>query len=481
MKNLSIKCIGGIAAAMVLACCATPAANASSHREAPLISIDPSVDNTDLYAFIHPSAPDKVNLVACFIPFEDPAGGPNFYRFDESAVYDINVDNVGDAKPHITFEFTFHNEISNPDTFLYNTGPILSLNDPNYNVRQYYDLAVIHNDLPSRPDRRMGRGSRVREVIASHVLEPPCNVGDKSTPNYEALAMSSIANAGHGIRVFVGQRDDPFFVDVGSIFDLLTLRPFPAPVGTSSPGKDSPTSGMNVHALCLEVPIAYLTKDGQVPAGPTASDAVIGVWSTASRPRVTIRNTPGGEAVSSGDLRQVSRLDIPLVNEVLIPVGKKDRWNASEPKDDGQFLEYVTEPEVPLLLKALYNIDTPPTPRNDLVTIALTGISGLNQPPNVVPSSELRLNLGIPPVANPNRMGILGGDTAGFPNGRRLTDDVVDILLQVLAGATPFTPTFNVSPNNLLGDGVDANDIPFKNTFPYLATPHQGLNHVHSH
>ena len=473
--------IGAALAVSVLLLAAAPAVKASSHREAPLISMDPAVDNTDVYAFIHPSAPDKVNLIACFNPFEDPAGGPNFYRFDDSAIYDINIDNVGDAKPHITFEFQFESQTMNPDTFLYNTGPIKSLDDPNYNFRQFYSVSVIRDASPQGRSRREGRGARVREVLASHIPLPPCNIGDKSTPNYELLAMTAVRTIPHGIRVFAGQRDDPFFVDVASIFDLLTLRPFAPPVGTSSPGHDSPTSGMNVHAICLEVPIAYLTKDNKVPTSATAADAVIGVWSTASMPRVTIRNSPTGERVSSGEYRQVSRLDLPLVNEILIPVGKKDRWNASEPKDDGQFLSYVTDPEPARLLTALYGIAVPPTPRNDLVTIALTGIPGLNQPPNVVPSSELRLNVAIPPAATPNRLGILAADNSGFPNGRRLTDDVVDILLRVVAGANPFTPTFDVSPNNLLSDGVDANDVPFKDTFPYLATPHQGLNHTHSH
>lgn len=459
----------------------TPAVQASSHREAPLISMDPAVDHTDVYAFIHPSAPDKVNLIACFNPFEDPAGGPNFYRFDDSAIYDINIDNVGDAKPHLTFEFQFESETMNPETFLYNTGPIKSLDDPNYNFRQFATISVLRDDSPHGRDRREGRGARVREVLATHIPLPPCNIGDKSTPGYEDVAMTAVRSIPHGIRVFAGQRDDPFFVDVASIFDLLTLRPFAPPVGTSSPGHDSPTSGMNVHAICLEVPISYLTKDGLVPTHATDADAVIGVWSTASKPRVTIRNSPSGNQVSSGDYRQVSRLDIPLVNEILIPVGKKDRWNASEPKDDAQFLEYVTDPEPGRLLTGVYGIAVPPAPRNDLVTIALTGIPGLNQPPNVVPSSELRLNVAIPPAAHPSRLGILAGDTSGFPNGRRLEDDVTDILLRVVAGATPFTPTFNVSPNNALSDGVDANDVPFKDTFPYLAPPHQGLNHTHAH
>lgn len=428
---------------------------ASSHREAPLISQDPLADNTDVYAFVSPRDPEKVTLIANFIPLENPYGGPNFYKFDDNVLYEIMVDNTGDAVEDITFQFRFRTEIRNPNTFLYNTGPITSIDDPDFNVRQFYSVTRVNGP------RRTGSAT----LLSGRLPTPPVNIGPASTPNYGGIAGGVQELAGN-IKVFCGQRDEGFYVDLAAIFDLLQLRTV-----AGLPGIDG-TAGFNVHTIAIEVPIAMLTRSGSRPSSATDPAAVIGVWSTASRQATTTR-TAGGES-HSGSFVQVSRLGQPLVNEVVIPRGVKDTFNALEPTGDGAALNFVTDPEVPKLLDLLFGIKSPPTPRNDLVTIFLTGIPGLNQPPNVRPSEMLRLNVAIPPAGTPNALGVLGGDIAGFPNGRRVGDDVVDIALRAMAGGTPLTPEFNSGINARLSDGVDRNDVPYLNDFPYLGIPHPG-------
>jgi hypothetical protein len=424
---------------------------ASSHREAPLIAQDPTADNTDVYAFVSPDEPDKVTLIANFIPFQKPDGGPNFYSFDPNVVYEIHVDNNGDAVEDITFQWRFVTEVRNPATFLYNTGAVTTLDDPDLNVRQFYRLTRI--DGP----RRSGT---VRE-LSGRLPVPPPNIGPRSTPNYGGLAGGVQQLAGN-IRVFAGQRDEGFYVDLG-IFDLL---------GVGSGQIEDSTAGFNVSSLVIQMPMGALTRSGQAPSGASDPNAIIGVWATASR-FATRTLTPGAQT-HTGGLVQVSRLGNPLVNEAVIDLARKDAFNAIEPTGDAVALDRVTDPEVPRLLKAIFNVDSPPAPRSDLVTIFLQGIPGLNQPPNVRPSEMLRLNMGVPPSSSPHRLGVLGGDIAGFPNGRRVGDDVTDIVLQAASGATPLTPAFNRSPNNTLGDGVNANDVPYLPIFPYLGIPHAG-------
>jgi hypothetical protein len=416
-----------------------PTTEASSHREAPLISGDPLADNTDLYAFVSPNNSDRVTLIANFIPFEAPYGGPNFFKFDDNVLYEIMVDNDGDAVEDVTYQFRFKSQTLNANTFLYNTGTITSLDSPAFNVRQTYSITRVVGP------RRTGATT----VLATDLPTPPVNVGLRSTPNYAALAQAAVRQLPNNTQVFAGQRDDPFFVDL-NVFDLLAVPP--ADVDNS----DS-LAGFNVHSIALEVPITALTANGGRPSSASDPNAIIGVWSTASRRFV-----------------QVSRLGHPLVNEVVIPRSTKDAFNAIEPTSDAAALDFVLNPEVPKLLSALFGIVSPPAPRNDLVTIFLTGIPGLNQPAGVTPSEMLRLNVAIGPVANPNRLGVLAGDTAGFPNGRRLGDDVVDIAFRVMAGASPLTPTFNTGINAQLGDGVNANDVPFLATFPYVGLPRAG-------
>jgi hypothetical protein len=428
---------------------------ASSHREAPLISQDPLADNTDVYAFVSPSHPDRVVLIANFIPFEEGYGGPNFFKFDDNVLYEIMIDNNADAEEDVTFQFKFRTSVGNPNTFLYNTGQITSIDSPNFNVKQFYTLTRI--------DGRRRRGGQAT-VLAQDLPTPPVNVGFRSLPNYDAVAAQAVRQLPNNTLVFAGQRDDPFFVDL-NVFDLLAVPP------ADSNNFDA-LAGKNVHTIAIEVPIASITANGTRPTSASDPTAIIGVWSTASRPSVTSRG--GGEERNNSNYVQVSRLGQPLVNEVVIPRGTKDTFNSLNPSQDAAALPFVLDPEVPKLLLALFGIQSPPAPRNDLVTIFLTGIPGLNKVDGGTPSEMLRLNTAISPNPNPSRFGVLGGDVAGFPNGRRLADDVVDIALRVMAGATPLTPSFNSGINAMLGDGVSANDKPFLNQFPYLASPTAG-------
>jgi hypothetical protein len=443
---------------------------ASSHREAPLISEDPVADNVDTYVFRNPDRPDTVTLVGNWIPLEEPAGGPNFNKFGDDVKYTLNVDNDGDAVDDIVYEFRFRTSVQNRNTFLYNTGPITSLNDPDFNIRQSYSIAKVEN----------GR----RSMVASGLATPPVNIGPRSTPNYEALAAAAVANLKGGGKVFAGQRDDPFFVDLGSAFDLLGLRPLnqahlikrPTEKGVDGVG------GFNTHSIVLQVPITDLTRDHRPLSGPTDPDAVIGVYAASERRQVRVLSSKGNQPSQFGKWVRVSRLGMPLVNEVVIPLGKKDRFNASDPADDAQFGKFVLDPEPARLIPVLYpGVKVPAAPRNDIATIFLTGIPGLNQPAKVTASEMIRLNMGIAPTpfAQQNPLGLLAGQMDGFPNGRRLVDDTPDIELRALAGGTPFTPDFNKAPNNILTDGVQRNDKPFLSSFPYLATPHQGYDHNH--
>jgi hypothetical protein len=465
----------GVLAGTMLA----PAVSASSHREAPAISKDPVADNTDLYAFVspNPAEANTVTFVANYIPLEDPAGGPNFYSFGEGVLYSINIDNVGDGQDHIQYQFQFHTTIRNPNTFLYNVGPISSISDPNWNAPQFYNVVRIENG--------------VSQGLAGPLATPPDNIGPRSTPNYHDLANQAVYKLPgvHGVgKVFAGQRDDPFFVDLGSIFDLGGLRPFNSlhliPL-SNEPGRDN-LAGFNVHSIVLQVPITDLTVDHKMPTGTSDPHAVIGVYASASRHKVTVLGGADGTTSGSGPFVQVSRLGEPLINEVVIPLGLKDKWNASDPANDSQFVSHYQSPELAGLINTLYPTlpKIPTSGRDDLVEILLTGIPTVNfLSANGTQSDLLRLNMMFPPSStDPNkvdRLGALDGQFDGFPNGRRLADDVVDIELRavacgyghVLAGALGLC---DLSPNDQIGDGVDANDVPFQLSFPYVADPHQG-------
>ncbi len=456
-------------------------ATASSHREAPLITADPLADNTDVYAFVSPDRPDTVTIIANWIPLQEPAGGPNFAAFGDDVLYELKIDNTGDGKEEIAYQFRFRTETRNPNTFLYNTGPIDSLSDTDWNRPQFYSVTRVEG----------GRAT----VLGSDLPTPPVSIGPRSTPSHGSLMAAAVSELPGGIKTYAGPADDPFYVDLGSVFDLAGLRPFNSAHVIPLPAADGVdgVGGFNTHSIAIQIPIAQLTRDGAVHP---ASDprAVIGVYATASRQRVRVLG-PGGSSKNAGDFVQVSRLAIPLVNEVIIPLGLKDAWNASDPSDDARFVDSYTAPEVTRLANALYPVldDAPETGRGDISGLLLQGVPGLTFV-SETKADLIRLNTGVAPtgaVGTGNRLGLLAGDFAGFPNGRRLEDDVTDIELRALmCGYGPVVGPIieragfcagnaNRTPNNLLGDGVDRNDRPFRTDFPYLAEPHQGYEHVH--
>ena len=489
LKNLGRWVLGGL----LIASMSPATLLASSHAEAPLISMDRYADNTDVYAFrsTESGRTGFATIIANFVPFQEPSGGPQFYRFDDTVLYEIKIDNTGDGVEDITYQFNFRTQIVNGETVLgMNTvnenGEISTLTDVDYNMPQTYSVRRI--------DRQTSRKGR---LIASGLRTPPSNIGPRVTPNYEEnLGSPAVYPLSGGGRVFAGQRDEGFYIDVGGVFDALNLRS----IGMS--GGIHTTQEYNVNSIAIEVPISSLTRDRRNPTDPLAANAVVGVWSTASRQAVRIiRGNEGqgdhgqgnddkdkdnyyvgdGQVSNNGPYRQVSRLGNPLVNEVVTPLRLKDPFNASRPTQDAQLVPYVLDPELAKLMQAVFGIAIPPPPRNDLAFIFALGIpSGVipNYTTQIAgtngPHEYLRLNLAIAPSANPNRLGLLGGDVAGFPNGRRVMDDVVDIGLRAVAGGTPFTPATNVAPNNTLGDGVSQNDVPYLERFPYLGVPHQG-------
>src|SRR5579864_3026463 len=450
----------------------------SSHREAPEISKDPVADSTDVYAFVSPDKPTTVTLIANYIPLQLPSGGPNFFEFGDDVLYQIHIDNDGDGRADISYQFRFHTTVRDPDTFLYNTGQITSLSSANWNRVQTYDVSVVSG------------GSFA--TLGSGLPCPPCNIGPRSTPNYSALAAAAINTLGGGITVFAGQRAEEFFVDLGSIFDLGDLRPFQEAHVISTPAAPgvNATNGLNVHSIAIQVPISAVTRPGK---------PVIGVWTSASRQRVTLWDADSGENVNAGPFRQVSRLGNPLFNEVIVPMGKKDLWNSLPPSDDKQFAGFVTQPELAALLPVLYpgafkNLAAAvaaKTPRADLEAILLTGIpAGIISKTfttftGSVLADMLRLNTSIPPAKSPNILGVLGGDLAGFPNGRRVIDDVVTIEIRAIAGVTLPLVDKSFTPDKVATEVTDfttdppAIGDPPLGTFPYLGTPYDGYDHPH--
>ena len=445
-------------AALIAAAIAVPLSFGSSHREAPLTSIDPTADDTDLYAFTANDAPGALTVVANWIPFEDPAGGPNFYKFDDRAHYYINVDNTGDGAYDIRYEFAFKTKVGNPDSFLYALPGVSSINDAKLNVKQTYNIT-----------REIYKNGKLRseKVIARGLPVAPNNVGPRTFPNYDAVAGQAIRSLPGGGKVFAGQRDDPFFVDLGQTFDAINFRPNVG-TGNQGGGKDD-LAGYNVHSVVLQVPESQVTRDGKAVSSPAAPNAVIGVWSSTERRALQV----SGVSKAKGKWVQVSRLGNPLVNEVVIPLGKKDMFNRTQPKDDAKnYGKYVVKPELAAVMNLLYKVGAPEDNRDDIVTALLTGVPNATQINGAksAAADTLKVNLGIPPTtSNPNRFGFIAGDNAGFPDGRRLADDVTDIELRVVAG-------FLKGNKVPLGDGVDQNDVPFLDSFPYVAPPHNGFD-----
>jgi hypothetical protein len=458
VKRLSLFAL--VAAALVAAALSF----GSSHREAPNTSQDPTADDTDVYAFTADDAPGSLTVVANWIPFEDPAGGPNFYNFDPKAHYYVNVDNTGDGAYDIRYRFQFKTTVVNKESFAAATPTVESLSDPHLNVRQSYTI--------TREVYKKGK-KKSESVIARNLPVVPSNIGPKTMPHYDALAAEGIKTLPGGGKVFAGQRDDPFFVDLGQTFDSINFRPGVG-TGNQGGGKDD-LAGYNVNSIVLQVPEAQVTRDAKAVSGPGASNAVIGVWSSTERRRFQVTDDVNGKG-SRGGWVQVSRLGNPLVNEVVIPLGKKDQFNRTQPQNDAaNYGKYVVNPELAKLMNALFNLGVKETGRTDIVQALLTGVPGLTQISSKPAAADtLKINLGVPPNPTPNRFGVLANDTAGFPNGRRLGDDVVDIELRVIGGF--LVPADQGGKKLPLGDGVDQNDKPFLTSFPYVAPPTAGLD-----
>jgi hypothetical protein len=447
-----------LASALAAGVIAVSPGSGSSHREAPLSALDPTADDTDLYAFTPPGSTGALTVVANWIPFEDPAGGPNFYRFDDRADYYVNVDNTGDGRYDVRYRFEFKTRVRNEDSFLYALPGVSGISDPKLNVVQTYTV--------TRETYAHGRRTGSK-VLGRGIPVAPNNVGPKTIPDYDAVAAQAIRSLSGGGKVFAGQVDDPFFVDLGAAFDGIHLR---NGTGNAGGGKDD-LAGYNVHAIVLEVPEAQVTRDGKAVGSADADNAVVGVWASTERPRLQVVGRRARRSVRSHDV-QVSRLGNPLVNELVIPLGKKDFYNRTQPAGDLEhFGAYVLSPELAKVLNALFpGLGVPEEDRTDIVQALLTGIPGLTQiAPKAPPTDTLKVNLGTAPSASPHRFGVIGGDTAGFPNGRRLADDVTDISLRVVGG-------FLKGKQLPLGDGVDANDVPFRSAFPYVAPPHAGFD-----
>lgn len=486
---------------------------ASSHREAPITALDHKADITDMYAFVSFDHPDRVTMILNVDPFLEPSNGPNYFPFDPEILYEIKVDNDHDAEADVVFQFRFKTEIRLPQLFTGFAGAGAGLNAPanspppvapgtqvvppaitaldgpgseGFSLRQTYTVTMIKNGRATVINT--GRGSNGTGAT-SPLFAVPSNVGPRTMPDYDALAQQGIYELEDNIRVFAGTAADPFFIDLGAAFDSFNFRNTGSGVpGVLTPAQDAAdhtnvapnaVSGFNVNTIAIEVPISMLTKDGKVHP---ASDpkATIGVWSTTSRPQVTIRRSPL-PAKGEGPFRQVQRFGNPLINELIIGTGFKDRWSMEQPKNDAQFASFDLDPTLARIFNAIYQINIPTPPRTDLLPLVTYA------PPIAAPGTPagpiadlLRLNTGVgpTPMANRRRLGLLAGDPAGFPNGRRLTDDVVDIAARVVGGGV-LNPKFNVFPNNAIGDGVNATDVAPQETFPYVHFAYSGRDSRH--
>jgi Domain of unknown function (DUF4331) len=476
--------IVALSGAVLLTLTSVVGVSASSHREAPLIAQDPTVDNTDLYAWVDGTSPSKVNIVLNYTPQADAAGGPNFWQFDPAARYAVHIDNDRDGHRDVSYYFTFKTTRKNPGSFLYNNGPVTSRTDTNLNIRQTYTIQRFENG--------------VMKTLASGVPTVPINVGRRTNPpgTYAKMVSDGVKTI-NAAKFWAGQTDDPFFVDLGSIFDLAGLRPFNSlhviPLANAA-GVDALKSN-NVLSIALQVPITSLTSDHKTHAAGDAK-ATVGIWAVAQRRKTTTINADGSKT-GSGPWVQVSRLGNPLINEAIIPVGLKDQWNRRDPYRDKDFEKYYLNPELAAVANAVYPAldDADTTGRTDLSLILLNGLPGLNSTGSVK-ADMLRLNTGVPPcTADPadddigacRRLGAFyddAADLAAWPNGRRLTDDVTDIALRaVIQGyGDVLQGLFGVkdrTPNKLVGDGVDKNDLAFRGSFPYSGIPSNGYAHIH--
>ena len=473
MKKLSLF------AALVATGIAVSLSSGSSHREAPNIMLDPSADNTDTYAFTARNAPGELTVVANWIPGQVPANGPEFFRFDDRARYYVNIDNTGDGKADVRYRWQFKTTVRNRNRTVYALPGATGFSDPKLNVIQRYNLVL------ERIKRRRGREITRTKTIARSVPVPPSNVGPKTFPNYEAFTGPAIRKLKGGGLTFAGQRDDPFYLDLGATFDSLNIR---SGTGNAGGGKDD-FQGLNTSSIVLQVPEGQVTRNRKKVTAPEANNAVVGVWASTERRKIEVVNAnfnqlpPRSIRAGKGRRRgqspnqfvQVSRLGVPLVNELIIPIARRDQFNRTTPDEDAKrYGAFVLKPELAAIMNQLFSVNAPENDRTDLVQALLQGLPGLNEHKGFAKGKApavdtLKLNLGTPPAATENRFGVIGGDVAGFPNGRRLGDDVPDIALQVVAG-------FLKGNKVPLGDGVDRNDKPFLDTFPYVASPDSGFD-----
>jgi Domain of unknown function (DUF4331) len=487
---------------------------AASHREAPITALDHKADITDIYAFVSYDDPSKVTFILNVDPFLEPSNGPNYFPFDDKILYAIHVDNNNDALDHVVFEIRFQTEIRLPNVFTGFVGAGTGINAPanapaplgpgtpivppaitaldgagsqGLSLRQMYTVTMVRN----------GARTQLTNSSGSPLFAVPTNVGPRTMPNYAALAQQGIYSLGNGIRVFAGTVDDPFYIDLGAAFDSLNFR-IGAGGGVLSPAQDADdatntapdaVSGFNVNTIALEVPISMLTRTGTQVAS-TDPAATIGVWGTTSRPRILVRRAPMAD-VASGSYSQVQRMGNPLINELIIGTGSKDYWSMSQPKDDSQFASFDLDPLLARVLNAVYGINIPAPPRLDLLPLVTYAppIAAAGTPAGPV-ADLLRLNTGVPPTpaGSRRRLGVLGGDNAGFPNGRRVSDDVTDIAARAVAGilcglTAPCKDStgaaFLGTSVARIGDGVNTNDVPYQETFPYVAFAQSGRQRRH--
>jgi hypothetical protein len=522
MKSLKIY----LAVLLVATIVVPPGLIASNHREAPITALDHKADITDVYAFVSYGAnqspntpPSKVTFILCVDPFLEPANGPTWFPFDPDILYEIHVDNDHDALADVSFQVRFQTQYQLPGVYSALAGigdnganapgtstlvvppQIRDFNNPGLNLRQTYTVTMVkyrHNRGGTVDDDQdaddVAESVQLTNSDGSPFFAVPANAGPR-TIDYDSLYDKGTYHLNDGISVFAGTVDDPFWIDLGATFDTANFRTLPTSGGgTGIPGvlsdaEDSAktnftsdtVSGYGVNAIALEVPIQMLTRTGKLEAA-TSPDATIGMWGTTSRPRVTIRRSPN-PALSSGPYRQVQREGNPLINELVIGIGSKDRFSMDRPKNDSQFASFFLDPPIAHIVEALYAgaLKVPAAPRTDLLPLVTYAppIAAPGTPTGPV-ADMLRLNTGVAatPLDSATRLGLIGGDAAGYPNGRRLYDDVVDITLRVAVGGV-LIPAFNHFPNSRLGDGVNVNDAPYRTQFPYLADCPSGRNRRH--
>lgn len=487
------------ALAAVMAAATAP--RAANHREAPITALDHKADITDVYAFrsYDGGAIPRVTLIMNVDPLLEPANGPNWFPFDPDILYELKIDNDNDAAEDIVFQFRFTTEQRLPNLFQVYAGAGNGITAPGNSPPPVpQGTLIVPPRIMSFGDAGLGqRQSYAVTMIKDGVATPitasgpffavPANVGPR-TMDYEALFdAATYDTATPNVKVFAGTVDDPFWIDLGAAFDTLNIRSVIAP-GVLSPSQDAANenitpdtvAGYAVNAIAIEVPVSMLTRTGQIESS-TSTAATIGVWATTSRPRTTVRRSPR-PPISSGRFNQIQRMGNPLINELLIGTGFKDRFSMDQPKNDSQFASFFLDPALARILNAATAgaVSIPTPARTDLLPLVTYAppIAAVGTAAGPV-ADLLRLNTGVTPTppGSASRLGLLGGDPAGYPNGRRLFDDVVDISLRAVAGV--FNPAFNVFPNNALGDGVNVNDIPYRTSFPYLANSPSGRDRRH--